>query len=119
MRYHFGIICLSLLIVACTMEAPQPQRSDGSRTLAPPQEFAPGQSLAAERCGSCHAIDKNMAVSPHADAPAFTEVARLYPPELLSEALSEGIMVGHKDMPIFQFSDEEVNQLINYLKSLE
>ncbi len=120
MRHHFGWIGLSILVAACVAApTPQPQHSDNSPTPASSQEFAPGQSLAAERCGRCHAIDKNTAASPHDSAPPFADIVQFYPPEALSEAFSEGIMVGHEDMPEFQFSDEEVRQLINYLKSLE
>lgn len=83
------------------------------------RELGAGRALAQERCSGCHAVDKATAVSPHPDAPPFAEIVRLYPPESLSEALSEGIMVGHEDMPEFRFSDAEVEQLIAYLKSLE
>jgi mono/diheme cytochrome c family protein len=119
MRYRFGWIGLGLLVSACVTEPTQPQHSGETRTPASSQEIAPGQSLAADRCGRCHAIDKNTEASPHASAPPFAEIVQYYPPEALSEAFSEGIMVGHEDMPEFQFSDEEVRQLIYYLKSLE
>jgi hypothetical protein len=46
-------------------------------------------------------------------------VAKLYPPETLEEALAEGIMVGHDDMPAFEFTADQVEQLIAFLKSLE
>ncbi len=77
-----------------------------------------GRNLAVENCGGCHAIAPGDQ-SPNPDAPPFKEVAKLYPPESLEEALAEGIMVGHEDMPAFEFTPDQVEQLIAYLKSLE
>ena len=77
-----------------------------------------GRNLATERCGACHAIAPGD-LSQNADAPPFAEVAKLYPPESLEEALAEGIMVGHEEMPAFEFTPDQVEQLIAYLKSLE
>jgi len=36
----------------------------------------------------------------------------------LAEALSEGIVTGHKDMPQFQLDQGQVADVIAYLKSL-
>ena len=77
-----------------------------------------GRNLAVERCSGCHAIAPGD-VSPNGDAPPFREIAQLYPPETLEEALAEGIMVGHDAMPAFEFSADQVQQLIAFLKSLE
>jgi len=92
-----------------------------AKTAAEPplSDRGAGRKLAQDRCGTCHAVSKDMAASPHGKAPPFAEVARLYPPEQLAEALSEGIMVGHEDMPEFEFTDDEVSQLIAYLNSLK
>ena len=38
--------------------------------------------------------------------------------ENLEEALGEGIVVGHPEMPQFQFSPQNVGALVAYLKSL-
>jgi mono/diheme cytochrome c family protein len=77
-----------------------------------------GRDLAAKHCGTCHATLPGT-LSPNAAAPPFTEIAKLYPPETLEEALAEGIMVGHEAMPAFEFSADQVDQLIAYLQSLE
>ena len=77
-----------------------------------------GRALASERCGACHAIAPGD-LSPNPEAPPFADVAGFYPPESLEEALAEGIMVGHEAMPAFEFTPEEVEQLIAYLRSLE
>jgi len=77
-----------------------------------------GRNLATEHCGACHAVAPGN-LSPNSEAPPFKEVAKLYPPETLEEALAEGIMVGHDDMPAFEFTADQVEQLIAFLKSLE
>lgn len=77
-----------------------------------------GRQLAEQQCGVCHAISPGTA-SPNAAAPPFAEVVQLYPPESLEEALAEGIMVGHEEMPAFEFTPDQVEQLIAFLKTLE
>ena len=77
-----------------------------------------GRDLARAQCGGCHAIAPGEQ-SPNEEAPPFADVAKLYPPESLEEALAEGIMVGHEAMPAFEFTPDQVEQLVAYLKSLE
>jgi cytochrome c len=82
------------------------------------QESGLGRQIAEERCGGCHATSRGE-LSQDPEAPPFADVVKEYPPENLEEALAEGIMVGHPDMPEFKFSADEVKLLIEYLKSLE
>lgn len=82
-------------------------------------EVQAGRQLAQERCSSCHAVVRGTTTSPNPEAPPFPAIAGFYPPEALAEALSEGIVVGHEDMPEFRFTDQEVRQFIKYLKTLE
>ena len=51
-------------------------------------------------------------------APPFRDIAAKGNVENLEEALGEGIVVGHPDMPQFKFKAENVAALIAYLKSL-
>ncbi len=76
-----------------------------------------GQEIAQKFCARCHAIglDGN---STHPSAPPFREIVAKGHIENLEEALGEGIVVGHPDMPQFQFKPQEVGELIAYLKSL-
>lgn len=76
-----------------------------------------GQALAQMLCARCHAIERG-ARSSHPRAPPFAEVARRYPPEHLAEALAEGIIVGHSDMPVFQMSPEEIEGFLDYLEEI-
>jgi cytochrome c len=77
-----------------------------------------GEALLSRHCASCHAIGRNDASS-HAQAPPFRELGRRYPIEALEEALGEGIMSGHPDMPEFKFSGPDVGAITAYMKSIQ
>ena len=76
-----------------------------------------GQQLAKTLCSRCHAIGP-VSASPHPQAPPFRVVARRYKPENLEEALAEGIVVGHRDMPEFEFTTQDIDNFIAYLNRL-
>lgn len=78
----------------------------------------PGQQIATDLCAGCHAVGLE-GESPHADAPPFRTLSERYPVRHLEEALAEGMMVGHEDMPVFQFEADQVEQLIVYLESIQ
>jgi mono/diheme cytochrome c family protein len=77
-----------------------------------------GKQLARTHCARCHAIDK-AGESPLAIAPPFRTLHQRYPVESLQEALGEGIVTGHPDMPEFRFDAREVGDFIAFLKTLE
>jgi mono/diheme cytochrome c family protein len=77
-----------------------------------------GFTLAKANCVRCHAIDK-VTASPLTLAPPFRELHKRYPVESLEEALGEGIVTGHPDMPEFKLDPGQVGDLISYLKWLE
>jgi len=76
-----------------------------------------GNEIAQKFCGHCHAIGQE-GKSAHPDAPPFRTIAAKGNVENLEEALGEGIIVGHPDMPQFQFKPGDVGALVAYLKSL-
>lgn len=76
-----------------------------------------GQALLDKNCSRCHAIGAT-GDSSHAQAPPFRVVARKYPPASLAEALAEGIVSGHPDMPEFTFEPSEIEAIIAYLETL-
>jgi cytochrome c len=49
----------------------------------------------------------------------FRALSKRYPIESLEEALGEGIISGHPDMPEFKFSGEDVGAIVIYLKSIQ
>lgn len=78
---------------------------------------AAGLALAKANCGRCHALGLTDE-SPHKDAPPFRLVAERYPSENLAEALAEGIVSGHPDMPVYVFRPDEIEAFLAYLDSL-
>ena len=77
-----------------------------------------GLTIVQADCSRCHAIGRTGS-SPLKDAPPFRTLHTRYPVESLEESLAEGIITGHPAMPEFQFSPEQVSDIIGYLKSLE
>lgn len=71
-----------------------------------------------KNCASCHAVGRSGA-SPNKDAPAFRTLGQRYPVDSLEEALGEGILSGHPDMPEFRFDADEVGAIIVYLQSIQ
>jgi cytochrome c len=77
-----------------------------------------GESLLERNCSRCHAIGSD-GESRHPQAPWFRTLGKRYPVEFLEEALGEGIISGHPDMPEFRFSGEDVGAIVMYLKSIQ
>jgi mono/diheme cytochrome c family protein len=77
-----------------------------------------GEDLLTRDCARCHAVGRTGS-SPRSDAPAFRTLGKRYPIESLEEALGEGIMSGHPDMPEFNFEADQVGAIIAYLKSIQ
>ncbi len=77
-----------------------------------------GETLLRRDCSPCHAIAPT-GNSPRPDAPAFRTLGTRYPIEALEEALGEGIMSGHPDMPEFKYDADDVGAIIAYLESIQ
>ena len=92
--------------------APAPNAPVAAPT--PAQALALGHALAQARCGRCHAVERKGA-SPLEKAPPLRQVAHHYPMESLAEALAEGIVTGHPDMPSDPMPPEDVDLLIGWL----
>jgi len=82
------------------------------------QDLKRGETLLMRDCGPCHAVGRG-GDSPRKEAPAFRTLGQRYPIESLEEALGEGIMTGHPDMPEFKFDADDVGAIIAYLKSIQ
>lgn len=78
---------------------------------------AAGEKLAETHCSRCHATG-NSDSSLMEGAPAFRDLKLRYPIEDLAEALAEGIMTAHPQMPVFTFTPEQIDDLLAYLDSL-
>jgi cytochrome c len=103
MRYLVAVSALVMLNVAAKADEAQLKR---------------GQALLTQNCARCHAIGRT-GDSARADAPAFRKLGTRYPIDSLEEALGEGIMSGHPDMPELAFEAPDVGAIIAYLKSIQ
>lgn len=79
---------------------------------------ADGHALVTMYCTDCHATERT-GDSPFATAPRFRELHLRYDVEFLSEALVEGIVTAHPEMPQFEFDPDQAAAIVAYLKSLE
>jgi cytochrome c len=77
-----------------------------------------GETLVTRNCARCHATMRT-GESTHPEAPAFRTLGKRYPIESLEEALGEGIISGHPDMPEFVFESSDVGAIVAYLKSIQ
>jgi cytochrome c len=99
----------SLLVFAClALLAPQATAEPVTR----------GYALLQTNCARCHAIGMD-GESPHREAPPFRAVMKSYAASSLAEALAEGLITGHPDMPEFSFPPEDVGAIVRYLQTLE
>lgn len=62
-------------------------------------------------CSQCHAIGKN-GQSPHVGAPAFSALDRRLDIDGVMSRLRKDQMVGHSDMPMFRFTDEDARAFV-------
>lgn len=85
---------------------------------AEPSPVTIGHDLIELYCVGCHAIGRT-GTSPHPEAPPFRDLHLRYDVEQLTEALVEGLVSGHPDMPEFEFDPEQAAGIVAYLKSLE
>ena len=76
-----------------------------------------GRAIAERLCARCHDITA-AGLSPLALAPPFRLLPKKYPVEHLAEALAEGIVTGHPDMPQFKFNPREIDALLSFIDSL-
>ncbi len=76
-----------------------------------------GRAIADKLCARCHAVGPT-GESKEKKAPAFRTFKSRWPLENLEEALAEGIVTGHKEMPEFKFKPPEIADFLSYLEEL-
>ncbi len=108
MRKGLLSCAMAMSALMCFSNASWAQMSDQAKA---------GRDIAERFCSRCHAIGPE-GNSPHESAPPFRMIGAKGNVENLEEALGEGIVVGHPDMPQFQFSPQNVGALVAYLRSL-
>jgi mono/diheme cytochrome c family protein len=75
-----------------------------------------GRVIAEHLCARCHAIS-GPGPSPMAQAPAFSTFERKWPVEYLAEGLTTDH--GSVQIPAFDFTTEEIDDLLAFLKSVQ
>jgi mono/diheme cytochrome c family protein len=106
------ILLLALALGACAQTQAQPTFSDHAG------DVAEGHRLAEIHCARCHAIGAE-GESTHPMSPPFRTLSRNYPVNALEEAFAEGILVGHRDMPPFEFEPAQIDDIVAYLQSIQ
>lgn len=129
----FAIFCTAMMLVACSggeslpadPQPPSPVPSLGveapqidDTTIPVSEKLSEGQTMAEGMCAACHAIGPS-GDSPHASAPPFHTLSERYPIASLAESFAEGIIVGHPDMPVFQFEPRNIDSLLAYIESVQ
>lgn len=102
----------AVVLLLCLALAPTGRAEEGT------EQRDRGKAIVTKNCAPCHAVGRE-GTSPHPEALPFRVIGRRYPVESLEEALGEGIISGHPDMPEFAFSGEDVGAIISYLKSIQ
>lgn len=87
-------------------------------TEAVGQSVQRGMLFARANCARCHSIDK-YSESPLKIAPPFRTLHLKYPVTELQEALAEGIVTGHQNMPEFRLDGGQIADFLAFLKTLE
>jgi len=82
------------------------------------EQLSEGQTMAEGMCATCHAIGPS-GDSPHSSAPPFHTLSERYPVASLAESFAEGIIVGHPDMPVFEFEPRNIDSLLAYIESVQ
>lgn len=104
-----------LLLTGCA--ASPPLSAADSSVMADAGSAARGGVLVRTHCAGCHAVGLT-GESPLDIAPPFRELNRRYPVQNLQEALAEGMVTAHPQMPEFVFEPRQVVDLIAYLESI-
>lgn len=84
---------------------------------AAPGNMRRGRAIAQKYCSMCHAIGKT-GDSPRAGTIPFRDLQTRYPIDDLDEALGEGLVINHPDMPEITMSVAQIHDFKAYIRSL-
>jgi mono/diheme cytochrome c family protein len=112
-----GVIAVVLAVPARGADEADAAADPAAAEATDSDTVARGHAIIEHNCARCHAITMEDS-SHHEEAPPFRVVVTRYPPEDLAEALAEGIVSGHPDMPEFVFQPDEIEAILAYLGTL-
>lgn len=76
-----------------------------------------GRAIAQKYCAMCHAVGRTDA-SPKEGTIPFRDLHSRYPIDSLDEALGEGLVINHPDMPEITLSVAQIYDFKAYVRSL-
>ena len=118
-RPNHSKIAVQLIAVSLVASCANPDAEPKRETETPVAELlGQGEAMVENLCASCHAIGA-ADESAHPDAPALRDLSSRLNLEDLRGPFSEGIVVGHPDMPEWVFEPHHIDALIYYLESLQ
>lgn len=77
-----------------------------------------GRLIAERLCSRCHAVGPT-GDSLLAAAPPFRTLGRSFPVDNLAEALAEGIVTGHREMPQFELKPVQIENFLAWLRVIQ
>ena len=80
-------------------------------------EITRGRELAQLLCARCHAIGP-AGDSTNSEAPPFRTLEEKLTLEGVEDQIAEGLSLGHEPMPAWQFSSQQIVDLVSYIASL-
>ncbi|MES2833302.1 MAG: cytochrome c [Pseudomonadota bacterium] len=109
---------LALMLTGCAASA-VPAPGDGIPMAQTSSSGSPamGRALVRANCAGCHAVERTDE-SPLKAALPFRDMGAFYPASDLQEAFAEGIVTAHPAMPQFEFTPQQIADLIAYLDSI-
>ena len=117
LRVILGTSLFLLILTACS----EPRAAQDLPEAAPPDHvelLGRGEAIAENLCAKCHAIGIT-GESPHPDAVPLRQLSWKYPVDELEQPFLQGIVVGHPDMPEWQFTQQDVDALLAYIESIQ
>lgn len=85
---------------------------------APAADTEAGRAFLEANCGGCHATGRDGSGA-LAAAPPFRTLGQRYPVDELEEALAEGIITGHPDMPEIAIDPAMIDNVIAWLTAIQ
>jgi mono/diheme cytochrome c family protein len=87
-----------------------------AQTDQSPGDRAAGRAIATRTCSECHLVPGGPAPTARRGGPPFVEIANR--PTTTAPGLRSLLRAPHVGMPMFQFTDRELDDLVTYLLSL-
>jgi mono/diheme cytochrome c family protein len=81
------------------------------------KRIARGKALVVLNCSGCHAVADEKQ-SPNPKSPPFRTLSERFPIDALEETFIGTIDTGHAGMPVFEASQDEIDDIVAYIGSV-